>query len=75
MKFTLIILIIAGVMAWLTGCANQPQWHSENLSPVQVIIKDARIQRIKEACETCQRDNEYCVISDGNKQINCEVKK
>ena len=71
MKFTFLILVLAGVMIWLTGCTNQPQWHSENLSPVQVIVKDARIQRLKDACENCQRDSPNCVIGDGDKKLDC----
>jgi len=75
MKFTLFFLVLAGVMAWLTGCTNQPQLHAENLSPVTQIVRDARIERLKQACETCQRDNEYCTIGDGDKQINCGLEK
>jgi len=66
MKFTLMILVFAGFMAWLTGCT--PAYHAESLSPAQAIVKDARIERLKQECETCQRHNKRCLIGD---DIDC----
>jgi hypothetical protein len=66
MKFTLFFLALAAIMAWLTGCT--PAYHAENLSPVTQIVRDAKLQRLKDDCEYCQRDSDQCLIGD---DIDC----